>query len=70
MAIRIPPAVMNPGIQSLPSRVQPEGDPACHARPLQGHTNELPGFARLRQLTIGAQVTNLPHRAFGAEGLA
>jgi hypothetical protein len=28
-AIRIPPAVMDFETQSLPSRVQPEGDPAC-----------------------------------------
>src|ERR1035438_2121312 len=28
-AIRIPPAVINSGIQSLPSGVLPVGDPAC-----------------------------------------
>jgi len=32
MAIRIPPAVIGFETQSLPSRVQPKGDPACRSR--------------------------------------
>jgi hypothetical protein len=42
---------------------------AGHARPLPGR-KKLPGFARLRRLTIGAQATNLPHDGPGFAALA